>query len=476
MPISMPALDRIYSVVITPCVFAYRKFIAVDQFVEKQKSRLSWRIYKPSVILAFLLYGLSNILWFTFLGFGIGIAALPLIAAEWVGGLWLLTGIVWARTLQAALPFWRELGRIAKWTMIAITPHFLFLVGYNWFSDQGETATGVTGAFITRYEFAAVKLNKFLSPISEVGWQVWALLAVTILTLTWITSHPRLLPAALALRSALQNAIFAAAVTASIGFSYTQAAREWEPDLQKRLEAHLKDKVHYETSIVLSERVTDWFKRDQSRVLPLIVLTRNLESVLDQARRSPEHFTSDDIDKALKTSMRAMVPEDLIEPPIAQSAKLVVNGSTGERLKFDAGIRAENRALRLKAAQVKAAATAFIAQIANISVSSVPLLNEVLGEMINAAAEQAAKSILDSLPLEQGMKAFQTSNAVAESAVGSNLDRIGSHLFLPKEGAAEYAAGLSLAALRARIFEHASRSKALRIQGERVRMRFRVPL
>ena len=96
--------------------------------------------------------------------------------------------------------------------------------------------------------------------------------------------------------------------------------------------------------------------------------------------------------------------------------------------------------------------------------------------MINAAAEQAGKSILDRLPLEQGITAFQGSNTAVEAAVGSNMDRIGSRLFLPKEGATEYAVGLSLAALRARILEHASRNKALRIQGERVRMRVRVPL
>ncbi len=476
MPITLSPLDRVYKFIIFPCVFAYRKFMAVDSFVERQKSRLSWRIYKPSVLLAFILYALSNLLWLTLLGLGASIAVLPIIAAEWVGGLWLLSGIIWARTLGAAPSFAYELGRIAKWLMIAITPHFLFLVTYNSLSDQDEISAGVIGVVIPAYELAAVRLNEALSPIAEVSWQAWAILAITILVLTWVLSRPRLLTVSLALRGKLQNAIFAAAVTASIGFSYTQAAREWEPDLQKRLEAHLKDKVHYETSITLAGGLKDWFKLDQSRVLPLVVLTRNLESVLDQARRSPEHFTSEDIDKALKNSIKTMVPDNLIDPPGAPGAKLIVEGSAVERLKIDAGVKSGNRALRLKAAQVKATATAFIAQIANISVTSVPLLKEILGGMIDAAAEHAANSILDRLPLEQGLRAFQSSNTAVEAAVGSNLDRIGSRLFLPKEGAAEYAMGLSLAALRARFLEHASRNRALRIQGERVRMRLRVPL
>lgn len=473
---SLSPLDRVFSFVIAPCVFAYRKFMAVDRYVEKQKSRLSWRIYRPPVILALILYGLSTLLWLTLLGFGVAIASVPFLAAEWVGGLWLLTAIIWARTLRATSTFWCELGRIAKWIMIAITPHFFFLIAYNGFSDQGETPTAVMSAIITTYELAAVRLNEILSPIPDVSWQVWAILAITILALTWILSRPRLLAVSLAVRSALQNAIFAAAVTASIGFSYTQAARDWEPDLQKRLEAHLKDKVHYETTIKLSQGLMDWFKHDQSRAVSLIVLSRNLETVLDQARRSPEHFTSEDIDNALKSSIRATVPEDLIEPQVAQGAKLVAEDPAPELLKFDAGARDENRALRLKAEQVKAAAIAFIAQLANVSVTSVPLLNEVLGEMIDAAAEHAAKSILDRLPLKEGMKAFQSSNTAVEAAVGSNLDRMGSRIFLPREGAPEYALGLSLAALRARLFEHASRSKALRIEGERARMRIRVPL
>lgn len=476
MPISLSPLDRVYSFAIAPCVFAYRRFMAVDHYIDKQKSRLSWRLYKPTVILALILYGLSNLLWFTLLGFGMVIAALPIIAAEWVGGLWLLTGIIWARAMHTASSFWRELGRIAKWIMIAITPHFLFLAAYNGLGDQGETPAGAMSAIITAYELGAVRLNQILGPLTEAAWQFWAILAVTILALTWILSLPRLLAASLALRSALQNAIFVAAITGSIGFSYTQAAREWEPDLQKRLEAHLKNKVYYETSIKLSEGMMDWLKRDRSRAVPLIVLSRNLETVLDQAWGSPEHFTSEDIDKALKSSITEMVPEDLIEPQVSQGAKLAVEGTAPELLKFDAEVKGENRALRLKAAQLKATAVAFVAQIANVPVTSVPLLNEVLGAMIDAAAEHAGKSILDRLPLEEGIKAFRGSNAAVEAAVGSNLDQIESRIFLPGEGAPGHALGLSLAALRARIFERASRSKAFRIQGERMRARFRVPL
>ena len=69
---------------------------------------------------------------------------------------------------------------------------------------------------------------------------------------------------------------------------------------------------------------------------------------------------------------------------------------------------------------------------------------------------------------------FQASNDAVKSAVASNMDRIGSRVFWPKEGAPEYALGLSLAALRERFFEQAYKSKAARIQTERVRARVRI--
>ena len=99
MPLS--PIDRAYSYAIAPPVFAFRKFMAVDRYAEKQKSRLSWRIYRPSVVLAFFLYGLSNVLWFTLFGAGCLIAVLPVIAADWVGGLWLLAGIIWGMALRS---------------------------------------------------------------------------------------------------------------------------------------------------------------------------------------------------------------------------------------------------------------------------------------------------------------------------------------------------------------------------------------
>ncbi len=477
MPQSLPLTDRVYRFAIWPVVFAYRKFAALDGWVDKQKSRLSWRIYRPRVVLTYILYGWGNFLWLSFLGLGFMAASLPVLAGEWVGGLWLFMGIVWAKTMRATSVFWRELGKIAKWTMSAVTPHLLFLAAYNGFSDHGEAASSTVSAFITAYELAAVRVNQALSPIADLPWQVWAALASGILILTWVLSRPRLLAASLALRTALQNAIFVAAVTASIGFSYTQAARDWEPGLQNRLEAHLKSKVEYETSIKFSQSLMEWLDRDHTRVLPLIVVCRNFSAVMDQARKSPERFTSEDIDKAFKTSVKTLVPDDLIEMPPHSAEKLALEGTTPELLKFDAAARAENKALRLKAAQFKATLSAFIGQIANVSLTTAPLLNEVVGEIITAASEQTSKRILDSLPLERGFAVFQGSGNAVETAVGSNIDRIGSRIFLPKEGAAaEYGLGLSLAALRSRVFEHASRSKGLRLQSERVRFRFRVPL
>ena len=67
-----------------------------------------------------------------------------------------------------------------------------------------------------------------------------------------------------------------------------------------------------------------------------------------------------------------MVPKDLIEPSVPLGAKLTVEGSTPELLKFDAGVRSGNRALGLDPRPSKSGLppTAFVAQVANISVTS----------------------------------------------------------------------------------------------------------
>ncbi len=325
-------------------------------------------------------------------------------------------------------------------------------------------------------ENAAVTLNMWLAPISNLEWYWWALFAVSILALTWILSRPAILRFGLGLQKALQTVIFAAAVTASIGFSYTTAGLNWEPDVQKRLEAHLKDKLRYETEIQMSAAVEQWFKADPSHAAHLAGLAQNYRKVLDEAKLSAEAYSAEEIDQALRKSARSLPPEKVLETPHAAPAKRKIPGSASELLELDATVAAGNKALALKAGQARAAAVGFISQLANVAVDTVPLLKEVLPEMIGAAAGHAGQQLLDSLPVEQGIKAVQGSEDVVKVAVASEASHIGPRIFRTEGVAFGSATGFGLAALREGFFTHAKGIKALKVPAEKVRFRFRVPL
>ena len=488
---NLSLLNFAFTRAIAPATFLLNRFFRLDGYVERQKAGISWRLYRPSVLKALILYLLSLILWVWFFGFLAVLGILPVIAAGWVGGLWLgaaffwalgLSGngangveaggaFLWAQRLSPTRRLPPELGRVAKWVALAVTPHFLFLIAYNVFGDSGQTSWPLLEAVIGNYEYAAVVLNRWLAPVSDIVWYWWAGFAVLLLLLTFILAQPAIADTGLKLQRSLQSLIFTAAVTGSIGFSYTAPAPNWEPNLQRRLEAHLKQKVVYETSIELSYAIEQWIRADPMRVQPAVALARNFERVLHEAKTSPEHYTQEDIDKAFKKSVRSVVPRDVLDVTAAGAREFKVTGSTAGLLAADANMRAGNRALSLKAAQTRAAAVGFIAQIANVSVTSVPLLNEVVSELIDAAAENAGKPVLDSLPIEDGLMAIQSSDEAVKIAVSESAPHIGPRVLAPEEAGLSSAAGLGFAALKERFFERARIGKAARISAERVRFR-----
>jgi hypothetical protein len=493
---NLSVLDMAFIYAISPVTFLLNRFARLDSYVERQRSGIGWRLYRLSELKALLLYPPSLLLWLIFFGFLAVLMYLPVAAAGWVGGLWLGAAFFWVLALNsngwngieaalALLPAPRltapggippELGRIAKWIALAVTPHFLFLVAYNVFGDSGQISWPVLETVIKNYEYAAAILNALLLPVSDIEWYWWAAFAVLLLLLTWILSRPRILEAGLKMQRLLQSMIFAAAITASIGFAYTAPAPNWEPSLQKRLEAHLKDKLRYETTIELSAAVEQWFKANPARAIPLAALARNYEKVLSEAKESSEGYSREDINEAFKKSVRSLLPEDVLQaPPAAAATRRKLPGSTGELLDLDGKVGAGNRALGLKAAQIREVTVAFIAQIANVPVNSVPLLKDVLSELIDAAAENAGRQVLDGLPIEKGLNAVWSSDEAVKVAVSADAARIGPRIFEPEGVALEAATGGGLAVLRERFFARAKSVKAARIQVERARVRVRVP-
>ena len=99
-----------------------------------------------------------------------------------------------------------------------------------------------------------------------------------------------------------------------------------------------------------------------------------------------------DLKKGARTAMRALVSKDL--------ADTLAKSSTSDRhiephddpvvselLALETQIKAENAVLAVPASQARAATVGFIAQIVDVPTTSIPLLKEILGEMINTSAE-----------------------------------------------------------------------------------------
>jgi hypothetical protein len=409
-------LDSSIRLLTAPVGPAYRLGSRLYAYTEKQKARTSWALYRPSVLVAYLLYWASSLLWILYVCWLLGIALTPVFLAGWPGGVW-LTGVFFWRVGFDVWPAWlKELGRIGKWMAIAVTPHVIFLAVYN---NIGSNPPPALDAFIKGYENAAVTLNMWLAPLSGLEWYWWAAFFVSVLALTWILSRPAILRFSLGLHKLLQTAIFTAAVTASIGFSYTTPGLSYEPDVQKRLEAHLKDKLRYESEIQMSVTVQDWYKADPSRARALATLANNYRQGVSEAKHGAEAYSAEEIEQALKKSARSLPPEKVLETPHAAVGKRRIPGSASELIELDAKVAIGNKALALQARQVRQTAVAFIAQLANVTVDTMPLLKEVLSEAIDAAAEHAGQQLLDSLPVEQGIKAVQGSEDVVKVAVAS---------------------------------------------------------
>jgi hypothetical protein len=470
---NLSLLDSGFRFLTRPFGAAARVGARIYNYSEEQKARTSWALYRPSVIWAYFLYWSSSLLFIMYFGMMCGIALTPVFAAGWPGGVWLAGALFWRLGLEPVKMLFVELGRIGKWVTLAVTPHVIFLAVYN--ANTANGSQPAMDSLLKNYENAAVTFNLWLEPIADLPWYWWALFAVSILALTWILSRPAILRFSLGLQKALQTVIFAAAVTASIGFSYTMPGLNWEPSVQTRLEAHLKDKLRYETEIQMSAAVEEWFKADPSRARPVAELAKNYRLVLGEAKLSSEAYSAEEIEQALRKSARSLPPEKVLETPPAALGKRKIPGSASELLELDAKIAFGNKALMLKAGEARAAAVAVISQLANVAVDTVPLLKEVLSEMIDVAAEHAGQQLLDSLPIEKGIKAVQGSEDVVKVAVASEASHIGPRIFRTEEAVLGSAASVGLAALREGFFTHAKGIKALKVRPAKVKF-FRIPL
>src|SRR5208337_2439001 len=174
----------------------------------------------------------------------------PFVFSEWVGALWFGSVLFWLMSRKGTR-LWRSFSKIAGAVAIGVTPQFLFLCAYNGFIDGEMAPPQFLQEAINAYEYAAVWMYHALEPVRELPWFWWALGALGVLLLSYLSDSPKLLVTSLWLRGLLASFICVVAVTTSLSLSASIHVWNWEPDMQLRLKAAFKEKVSHETELNL---------------------------------------------------------------------------------------------------------------------------------------------------------------------------------------------------------------------------------
>jgi hypothetical protein len=408
---------------------------------------------------------------------GLLVVVYSIILAEWVGGIW-LGGLASWLVLRGHMKWYlRAAARIGGMVALGVTPQFLFLLLYNGLADLGIALPAALDAVIKLYEYGAVRLNELLQPIGEVPWYWWVGAAVTLLFVAAIFEAPSIVNRALRLRQAMAALVFMASITGSIGFSALNVIKDWQPDVQARLYAKLKEQSFYESTITVSQELTRWFQTNRSRVTALPVYVRTFEEAIRDAAAGSKEVKPEDVHRGTQTAARGLVPADaaniaVSEAGLVHSGAARVPGQADELLAYDAELRRSNLEIKARAAQIRATAVNTIAQIVDVHVASQPLLREILGEMINATAERISQRIFDRLPIERGMTMVRNSSDAAHRSVSVNADKLAEALFSGHEPMR--AEGVYLA-LKAAVAHEIGKASSERVQAEaRARSRARV--
>lgn len=408
-----------------------------------------WLLRLPLIGLRWLLESIEyliiyGLLWIVGILLVSLLAGIPIKFTEWVGGVWYGGLASWFVLRTHEKWYWRAVAKISRMVAIAVTPQFLFLLLYNGLPDAGIGTPTALHEVIKSYEYGAVRLNGYLQPIGEVPWYWWGGAAVTLLLVALALEAPSLVKRALWLRQAMSALVFMAGITGAVGFSALNPIDNWEPDIQARLHARLKEQSYYQSTITVSQELTRWFQSDRSRVTALPVYVRSFEDAIQEVTASSKDVKPDDIHRGTQRAARDLVPANAADIAVGEvgpvhAAAARLPGRVDELLADDVELRRSNLKIKARAAEIRATTVNTIAQIVNVHVSSQPMLREILGEMINATAEHISQRIVDLLPLERGMSMVRSSSDSAHKSISTNSDKLAEALFashgpLPAEG------------------------------------------
>jgi hypothetical protein len=397
----------------------------------------------------------------------------PFFFSEWVGALWFGAVLLWLLSRKGNR-FWKSFSNIAGAVAIGVTPQFLFLCAYNGFIDGEMTPPHVLQEAIKAYEHAAVWMYQALEPVREIAWFWWVLGALGLLFLTYVSESPKLFAATLWLRGLLASLVFVVAVATSFSLSSSIRVWNWEPDMNHRLQAAFKETVTHETELNLAEALKDWFASHKQTQTVLPAYVRSFEKALRELGQQRDDKSRQDLWKGATTAMKALVPKDLgaqlgeaRDPNHGAERKNAADIS--RLLALEAQIKAENEMLATRANQARAATVNVIAQIVDVSATSIPLLKEIAGEMINTAAEILSERMLESLPIEKAVVKAQEVASEVKDGISRNIDALALGLFTEQATARKALNGMAVEEVKGRISEETRRIAVAREEVERAR-------
>ena len=170
--------------------------------------------------------------------------------------------------------------------------------------------------------------------------------------------------------------------------------------------------------------------------------------------------------------MKALVPKDFgaqlgVAPDSNHGAERKNAADISDLLALEAQIKAKNAMLATRANQARAATLNVIAQIIDVSATSIPLLKEISGEMINSAAEILSERMLERLKIKKAVFKMQEVASEVKEGISRNIDALALGLFTVQAVARQALNGMAVEEVKGRISEETHRITVVRESAER---------
>ena len=242
--------------------------------------------------------------------------------------------------------------------------------------------------------------------------------------------------------------------------------------MNHRLQAAFKETVTHETELNLAEALKDWFASHKEAQTALPGYVQSFEKALRELGQRRDDQGRQDLWKGARTAMKALVPKDLgaqlgVARDSNHGAERKNAADISDLLALEAQIKAKNAMMATRANQARAATVNVIAQVIDVSATSIPLLKEISGEMISTAAEILSERLLERLPIEKGVFKMQEVASEVKEGISGNIDALALGLFTVQAMAGQTLNGMAVEDVKGRISEETHRIAVVREEAER---------